>query len=139
VAISALYQLVGAPSPESHHLVQAVQEAARRTKRFRRGSVAPLYCRELPPFLGSPPSSLPGPRLGLSSRARYCQRAATVRHMALMHDAAIRFDDTREGQLGDILHSPEKTKIRLVRIHLLRLSLMSSGQRRTNSCAPAAR
>jgi len=82
-AISALCQLVGAPSPESHHLVQAVREAAWRTKRFRRGSVAHLFRRESPPLPGSPPNSLTGFRLGLSPRARYRQRTATVRHMAL--------------------------------------------------------
>jgi hypothetical protein len=31
--------------------------------------------------------------------------------MALMHGAALRFDDTREGQLGDVLHSPEMTEV----------------------------
>ena len=107
VAISALCALVGAPSPEAHHLVRAYRTAARRNKRFRRGSVTPLFRSELP--LPPTESQQGAPQLarraGLSPDERLRQRAATARHMALMHDAALRFDDTREGQLGNILQT----------------------------------
>ncbi len=115
VAISALCALVGAPSPEAHHLVRAYRTAARRNKRFRRGSVTPLFRSELPLPPTEPPQGAPqlARRAGLSPDERLRQRAATARHMALMHDAALRFDDTREGQLGDILHSPDVVEINI--------------------------
>ena len=115
VAISALCALVGAPSPEAHHLVRAYRTAARRNKRFRRGSVTPLFRSELPLPPTEPPQGAPklARRAGLSPDERLCQRAATARHMALMHDAALRFDDTREGQLGNILHSPDVVEINI--------------------------
>jgi hypothetical protein len=53
------------------------------------------------------PSPMRGHRGGRSAGTRLRQRAATARHMVLMHDAALRYDDTREGQLGDILHFPD--------------------------------
>ncbi len=97
VAISALCALVGAPSPEAHHLVRAYRTAARRNKRFRRGSVTPLFRSELPLPPTEPPQGAPqlARRAGLSPDERLRQRAATARHMALMHDAALRFDDTK--------------------------------------------
>jgi hypothetical protein len=33
--------------------------------------------------------------------------------MALMHDTALRFDDMRKGQLGEILHSPDVTVVEI--------------------------
>ncbi len=98
-----LYYLLGAPSPESHYLVQAVLAAARRIKRLRRGSVARLFPSELLPRPPGPPvspqASLPAYWHGLSplARARNRKRAAAAPHLALMHDAANRIDDTCKG------------------------------------------
>ena len=58
VAISALCALVGAPSPEAHHLVRAYRTAARRNKRFRRGSVMPLQ-GSLPQRAAATPDGAP--------------------------------------------------------------------------------
>ena len=41
------------------------------------------------------------------------QRAATARHMALLHGACLRYDDTREGQVGDILHFDDVVDINI--------------------------
>jgi hypothetical protein len=125
VAIDALSTLVGVATPTGHPLVRVCRNAARRTKRHSRGRVTPVLLHELPPPL-PPPASPPtggsslsadlasqprgtrGPTRGYRSEpspgARVRRQAATARHMSLVLSAALRYDDTSEGQLGDILH-----------------------------------
>jgi len=127
VAISALSNLVGVQPPMEHALPNACRKAACRTKRHRRGQVTPVLRHELPcplsPQAASgtqqavtpPPRGEPGirrgHRTGSSPGTRLRRRAATARHMALLHGACLRYDDTREGQLGDILHFPDVVDI----------------------------
>jgi len=127
VAISALSNLVGVQSPMEHALPNACRKAACRSKRHRRGQVIPVLRHELPcplsPQAASgtqqavtpPPRGEPGirrgHRMGSSPGTRLRRRAATARHMALLHGACLRYDDTREGQLGDILHFPDVVDI----------------------------
>ena len=94
----------------------------RRTKTFRRGRARPVlraqgenpHCGPRPG--GVPPSpGKPGrasrPPLGSVPQTRSCRRDATVAHMAVLHDATLRHDDTREGQLGDISFHSEAVDV----------------------------
>jgi len=113
-AIDALSTLAGVTSPTRHPLVAAVRTGARRSKRFRRGAARPIFAQEIP-LLASPPPRGSGPargglgrggRGGLSARSQRA-RCAAAGHMAVLHDGAFRYDDTLEGQLGDVLFFPE--------------------------------
>ena len=100
-AIRALSNLVGAPSPHEHPLVAGYRLGARRTKVARRGSVRPIFAHEIPRPGSSPLARGRGGR-PLPARSRRARDAA-ARHMAFLHDGALRYDDMLEGQLGDIL------------------------------------
>ena len=115
VAIDALCRAADIPSPTSHGVVRTYREGVRRAKGFaRRGqSTAVLRCQlPRPPTLrpeggdspphGSPPRRRAG-RPGPSPQTRRRRDDATLHHAALLLDGALRYDDTREGQLGDIL------------------------------------
>lgn len=112
VAISQLSALLGLPSPEAHHLVTAYRSVARRTKRARRGRSRPVLAGDLASALRSPPPAVP-PRTGrgwrgpLSPSTANRARAATAGHMAVLFEAGLRYDDSREGQLGDVLFFPD--------------------------------
>jgi hypothetical protein len=60
----------------------------------------PNFAHQIP----VPPLSPPPPRPGraIPPRSRRA-REATARHMAFLHDRALRYADTLEGQLGDTL------------------------------------
>ena len=115
VAIDALCHAADLPTPTEHAIVRTFRDGVRRAKGFaRRGQVtAVLRCQlpQLSPLRAASPAAplgnsprrrsrgRPGPSPGLQRR-RSC---ATIRHAAFMLDGALRYDDTREGQLGDIL------------------------------------
>lgn len=110
-AIDALHTVVGLQPPGSDPRIQALRALLRRTKTFRRGRARPVLRAEIPlvgpdPAASSPPRGSPatlrGRRAGPSPQTKRRRRDATVAHMALLHDATLRHDDTREGQLGDI-------------------------------------
>ena len=110
VAMDTMCYLAGVPSPTSCPLVKAYREGARRSRgHYRRGRVTAVLCSQLSPLLPpvSPPHVPPAPRrggrAGPSPRTTRRHRDAAARHAALMHGGALRYDDTREGQLGDIL------------------------------------
>ena len=125
VAIDGLSALIGAPSPTEHRAVKAYREMARRTKRYRRGRSRPLLGHEIPVVAarpdGAPPSPepaapLPRGRGGgrpalLSPRTARRAHTATAGMLAVMHDAGLRYDDGREGQLGDVLFFPDAVDI----------------------------
>lgn len=110
-ALEALSNLVGVPPPGADPRVQALRSLFLRTKPFRRGRSRPVLRSEIPLVLPdqailSPPRGSPvnrrGHRAGPSPNTRRRMRDATVAHMAVLHDATLRHDDTREGQLGDV-------------------------------------
>jgi len=110
VAMNTMCSLAGVQSPASHPLVKAYREGARRSRgHFRRGRVTAVLCSQLPPPLPplsptrAPPTARRGGRAGPSPRTHRRLLNAAARHAALMHCGALRYDDTREGQLGDIL------------------------------------
>ena len=125
VAIDGLSALVGQPSPTGHRAVKAYRAMARRTKRYRRGRARPLLGHEIPivapPGSASPPSpALPPGAAGVQGRGRpsalsprTARRAhtATAGMLAVMHDAGLRYDDGREGQLGDMLFFPDAVDV----------------------------
>jgi hypothetical protein len=113
-AIRALSDLAGLASPHAHPLVVGYRRGALRAGRGapRRGRATPIFGHEIPVPLpaDSPPGRLEPARARgrgtLSGRSRRA-RDATARHMAFLHDGALRYDDTLEGQLGDILLFPD--------------------------------
>ena len=110
VAITELSALVGVASPEPHHLVTAYRTVARRTKRCRRGRARPVLAEDLAVALRSPPRAAARGRGGrslLSPASARRARSATAGHMAVLFDAGLRYDDSREGQLGDVLFFPD--------------------------------
>lgn len=120
VAMHDLSTLLGLPSPTDDYRVVAQRALARATKTFRRGPATPILRSEIPrPLgsLGSPPrcagSRPPRGRWLLSPATRRRAHDATVRHAAVLSDALLRYDDTREGQLGDIALYPDAVAVRL--------------------------
>ena len=110
VSITELSALVGVASPEPHHLVTAYRTLARRTKRCRRGRARPVLAEDLAAALRSPPRTAArgrGRRSLLSPDSARRARSATAGHMAVLFDAGLRYDDSREGQLGDVLFFPD--------------------------------
>ena len=114
-AIDAPSTLAGVPSPARHPLVAAVRAGALRTKRHRRGAARPVFAQEIPLLAsplhrGAPPTrgGHAGGRTGGGRSARSQRaRCAAAGHMAVLHDGAFRYDDTLEGQLGDVLFFPD--------------------------------
>jgi len=105
-AIRALSELAGMPSPHNHPLITGYRRGALRARGApRRGSSRPIFAHEIPIPSGSPrrASRGGGPGRPLPARSRRA-RDATARHMSLLHDAALRYDDASEGQIGDVLH-----------------------------------
>jgi len=125
VAIASLSQLAGLPSPAEHTAVKGYRAMARRTKRYRRGRSRPLLGAEIPPVPApppdAPPSPAPAPSAGrgagrgrsavLSPRTARRAYTATAGMLAVMHDAGLRYDDGREGQLGDMLFFPDAVDV----------------------------
>ena len=121
VAIQSLSELAGVPSPAEHRAVKGYRAMARRTKRYRRGRSRPLLGGEIPALVAGPPDAPPSPgpappagrgpgRIGatvLSPRTARRAYNATAGMLAVMHDAGLRYDDGREGQLGDLLFFPD--------------------------------
>lgn len=114
-AIAALSKLVGVASPGNDPRVQALRSLFVRTKTFRRGRSRPLLRADIPLVGADPaephsPRGSPSPRrrgrAGPSPQTKRRRRDATVAHMAVLHDAVLRHDDTREGQLGDLSFHP---------------------------------
>ena len=113
-AIRALSDLAGLASPHAHPLVVGYRRGALRAGRGapRRGRATPIFGHEIPvPLPADSPPGRPEParargRGTLSGRSRRA-RDATARHMAFLHDGALRYDDTLEGQLGNILLFPD--------------------------------
>jgi len=124
VAMDTMCNLAGVPSPNSCLLVKVYREGARRSRgHHRRGRVTAVLCSQLSPLLlpvfppHVPPAPRRGGRAGPSPRTMRRHRDAAARHAALMHGGALRYDDTREGQLGDILffeNAVEKNVIALL-------------------------
>jgi hypothetical protein len=112
-AIDALSDVAGVQSPAAHPLVRAARAAALRTKRGgRRGPSRPIFAAEIPSPPPPTPPAAAGGGAGRRVPARSLRaRAATAAHMAALHDGALRYDDMREGQLGDILFFPELVDI----------------------------
>lgn len=125
VAMAGLSELVGAPSPTAHPAVQGYRAMARRTKRYRRGRSRPLLGSEIPSVSALPRDAppLPAPaspvgrgrgRIGatlLSPGTARRAYTATAGMLAVMHDAGLRYDDGREGQLGDMLFFPDAVDV----------------------------
>lgn len=125
VAMDSLSALVGAVSPTGHPAVVAYRAMARRTKQYRRPRSRPLLRHEIPVVAPppradppSPPRAAPGagpPGRGLwgalSPRTSRRAATATAGMLAVMHDAGLRYDDGREGQLGDVLFFPDAVDI----------------------------
>ena len=109
-AIDALCVLAGAPPPSADPRIAALRSLFARTKTYRRGRAVPVLRAEIPAVRmecgpSSPPAApLPGApgRAGPSPNTRQRRLGATAAHMALMFDGTLRYDDTREGQLGDV-------------------------------------
>ena len=115
-AIAALSALARVPSPAEDALVADVRSGLRRTLRGTRGRARPIFSYELPTAAALPP--LPSGRGGgprrltpggaaapLSVRKRAREQA--VRCSAVLGGAALRFDDLREGQIGDAVVLPD--------------------------------
>ena len=109
-AVDALCQLAGMPRPSSDPRVAALRSLFCRTKTYRRGRATPVLRAEIPviPMDLPPPSPPAAPpvggrgRGGPSPNTKQRRLGATAAHMALMFDGTLRYDDTREGQLGDV-------------------------------------
>ena len=119
-AIAAFSELANLPSPDKHPLVLTYRKLALRTKTFRRGRTRPVLRGHIPALgpggeLASPPRGTPAPRrggrAGPSPGTRGRRRAATAAHMAVLHDGVLRYDDAREGQLGDVSFYPDAVEI----------------------------
>jgi hypothetical protein len=120
-AIAALSALVGADSPTTDHRVALIRVVACRGKRYRRGRARPVLRADIPivqpltppesPPRGSPVRLRRGRRSGPSPNTARRRGAATAAHMAVLHDAVLRYDDTREGELRDIAHYPDAVDI----------------------------
>ena len=96
-AIYALSPAAGVAPPADHPFVQAMRGAARRTKRARRGPArsrcSPTRFRP-PPLTGPRPGSgATGPAAPVSERSQRA-RCAVAAHVALIHEGAVRHDDT---------------------------------------------
>ena len=105
-AVRALSELAGTPSPHSHPLVTGYRRGSLRTRGApRRGSARPIFAHEIPVPAGSPRRRGQPATRGRSIPARSRRaRSATARHMAFLHDGALRYDDAVEAQIGDVLH-----------------------------------
>ena len=70
------------------------------------------------PAASLPPRGRPaaprGRRSGPSPQTRRRRRDATAAHMAVLHDATPRHDDTREGQLGDMSFRAEAVDVEII-------------------------
>ena len=116
VAVRAFSDLAGVPSPHDNPLVLAYRACVRRGRggvRPRQGPPPPEGRNPLNPLV-SPRSGIPAspsPREGPSPGT--CQRAlsAATAHMRLLHEGCLRYDDTREGQLGDVLIYPDTLEL----------------------------
>ena len=116
VAVRAFSDLAGVPSPHDHPLVMAYRACVRRCRGGRgRGKARPLLRAEIPiiPWSpqGSPPAARRGRRAGPSPGTRQRALSAATAHMRLLHEGCLRYDDTREGQLGDVLIYPDTVEL----------------------------
>ena len=119
-AISCLSTLARVPTPTVDPRVSTLRSLYSRKKAFRRGSVTLVLRAEIPRIPVEPPMELgprspPAPRragrAGPSPGTRHRQRAATAAFMGFLHDGVLRYDDTREGQLGDLSFYPDATEV----------------------------
>ena len=116
VAVRAFSDLAGVPSPHDHPLVMAYRACVRRCRGGRgRGKARPLLRAEIPTTprspQGTPPASRRGRRAGPSPGTRQRALSAATAHMRLLHEGCLRYDDTREGQLGDVLIYPDTVEL----------------------------
>jgi len=127
VALAAFSKVAGVPVPGGTDAadIAAVRAHARHTKLYLRGRAGPFLREELPVLPRSPPAAAggrfdnpgrgrPAPRgrgrgfpACLSPETRRRALHATAGHSALLFDGLLRFDDTVEGQLGDLACYPE--------------------------------
>jgi hypothetical protein len=118
-AIDALSALAGAQPISADARIAALRSLFARTKTYRRGRAAPVLRDEIPAVpmdrLSSPPRQAPSPRRsgrgGPSPNTRQRLLGATAAHMAVLYDGALRYDDTREGQLGDLAFYPDAVEV----------------------------
>ena len=120
VAIDAMRmsKLAGVPSPTASEEVSSLREGLRRAGRVRRGRARPIFPHELPEVgsPGTPPRHRrPGtPYIpGLTDSGQKRARDGVARHMQVLSGAGLRFDDPREGQIGDVVLGPEGTHLLL--------------------------
>ena len=104
-AVEAFSTLAGLPSPRLHPDVTAIRAGARRLKTARRGQSRPIFQEEIPV---ATTAAAAGDGVCRHPRARHpyvpaLAYAAAARHCALLSDAALRFDDVSEAELGDVL------------------------------------
>ena len=111
--IAALSMVAGVTSPTEDGTVTLVRAGLRRRlKGGRRGSARPIFPHEVPAAPASPPSGRGrDAHRPLSVRRR--ARAQVTRHMSVLSAASLRFDDTLEGQLGDISWFPGVAELSL--------------------------
>ena len=111
---------MGLTPPGADPRIQTLRALFRRTKTFRRGRARPVLRAEIPVVgqCGPRPGGIPpspaaprGRRSGPSLQTLRRRRVATVAHMAVLDDATLRRDDTREGQLGDISFHAEAVDV----------------------------
>jgi hypothetical protein len=107
-AIDTLSTLAGVPSPARHPLVAAVQAGlgALRTKRYRRGASRQVFTGKSPLLV--PPSRCSAPSRGRREEWRggrdvgpFAGGPVRSGHKAVLHQGALRYDDTLEGHLGN--------------------------------------
>ena len=119
-AINCVSRLARTPPPGDDPRVAAVRQLFMRTRTFHRGRATPVLRSEIPRIApedppASPPLSPAAPRragrAGPSPRTRHRQRAATSAHMSLLHSGVMRYDDSREGQLGDVSFYPDAVEV----------------------------
>ena len=118
-AIDALSALANEPPLSADARIAALRSLFARTKTYRRGRAAPVLRAEIPAVqmdrAFSPPRAGPSPRRfgrgGPSPNTRQRRLGATAAHMALLFDGALRYDDTREGQLGDLSFYPDAVEV----------------------------
>lgn len=118
-AINCISRLARTPPPGDDPRVAAVRKLYMRTKTFHRGRATPVLRSEIPRISpGDPPASPPPPvaprrtgRSGPSPRTHRRQRAATSALMSFLHSGVMRYDDSREGQLGDLSFYPDAVEV----------------------------
>ena len=119
-AIRCISNLARVPTPTKDPRVTALRSLYCRKKAYRRGQVTPILRAEIPRIsVASPehlgPMSPPAPRragrAGPSPRTDRRRAAATSALMSFLHDGVLRYDDTREGQLGDVSFYADATEV----------------------------